>query len=129
VGEEELLAVQSHPVRDANVADGSARPGGSDRLHHRLLGPDALKNCVGSEAMSQLHDVGDALVPSANPMLGTQTARITVAKPGGAWADGATGGSRATSASVRSGMTVVARAMATKPWLAYRAVPAGAPAA
>ena len=33
-----------------------------DRLHHRFLRPDALQDRVGTDALRQLLDAGDALV-------------------------------------------------------------------
>jgi hypothetical protein len=37
VAEEQLLAIQFHPVRDSDMADVPSGPRGLDGLHHRLL--------------------------------------------------------------------------------------------
>src|SRR5665647_1725647 len=60
--EEQLIAVELDPVRDADVAHGPSRPGGTDRLHHRRLGADALQHRVSAYTVGQLLDAGHALV-------------------------------------------------------------------
>src|SRR5262245_56216375 len=50
VGVKELPAVELHLVRDSDEGDVAALPGRADRLHHRLLGPDALEYRVGANA-------------------------------------------------------------------------------
>jgi hypothetical protein len=42
---EQLLAAKLDAVRDADVADGATRAGGTDRLHHRLPRADAFQYC------------------------------------------------------------------------------------
>ena len=62
VGEEQFLAIEFDPVRDADVAHVAARAGGADRLHHRLLRADALEHRVGADSLGQVLDAGHALV-------------------------------------------------------------------
>src|SRR6266404_5806297 len=66
---------------------------------------------------------------SARPRPGSQTAPSTVAMAGSACGEAGTGLRGATSNRVRSGIRVVASAIAAKPLEAYSALPAGAPAA
>src|SRR5438445_1253620 len=49
-------------MRNTDVAHVSARVGGPDRLHHRLLRADTLQHGVGAESVGQLLDPGDARV-------------------------------------------------------------------
>src|SRR4051794_36595077 len=56
VPEEEIRTIERDAVRDADVADRTARPGRLDRLHHRLLGPDTLQHGIGADAVRQLLD-------------------------------------------------------------------------
>src|SRR3954471_10922931 len=44
VGIKERLAIQGDAVRNADIPDGPAGPGGAYRLHHRLLRADALED-------------------------------------------------------------------------------------
>src|SRR5438105_9336892 len=62
VREEQLLAIERDPVRDADVAHGPAGACGTDRLHHRLLGTDALEHRVGADPVGQLLDARYAVV-------------------------------------------------------------------
>src|SRR5258705_1310806 len=70
VREEQPLAVELDSVRDANVAHGPTRAGGTDRLHHRLLGADALQHRVSTDAVRQLLDAGHALVAALGHDIG-----------------------------------------------------------
>jgi hypothetical protein len=74
-------------------------------------------------------DRAEADAAERRPKPGTQTAPITLVKSGRTWGNGATGRRGATSSRVNSGISVVASAIAAKPWAAYRLVPAGAPTA
>jgi hypothetical protein len=56
VGEVQLHAFQRHVVGDADVAHVAASSGGTDGLHHRLLGADGLDDRVGAEPPGQLPD-------------------------------------------------------------------------
>src|SRR4051794_27903252 len=60
VGEEQLLAVDLHLVRDADEADVAAGPGGAQGLLHGLGGADALQYGVGADAAGEVPDAGDA---------------------------------------------------------------------
>src|SRR5437867_12771863 len=62
VREEQLLPSDLDAMRNTDVAHVSARGGGPDRLHHRLLRADALQHGVGAESVGQLFDTGDARV-------------------------------------------------------------------
>src|SRR5437867_3929824 len=62
VREEQLLPSDLDAMRNTDVAHVSARVGGPDRLHHRLLRADALQHGVGAESVGQLLDTGDARV-------------------------------------------------------------------
>src|SRR5205085_10435222 len=62
VAVEEIRAAQLDPMRDADEADGPARPCRVDRLHHRLRGPDALEHRVGTDAVRDLLDPCDTFV-------------------------------------------------------------------
>src|SRR4051812_16540780 len=66
---------------------------------------------------------------SASPTPGTDTAATTLMNDGRALAVGTTRWSGVTTRSVRSGTSVVASAIATKPKAPYSTVPAGAPSA
>src|SRR5947208_4192312 len=62
VREEQLLSGDLDAMRNTDVAHVSARVGGPDRLHHRLLRADTLQHGVGAESVGQLLDTGDARV-------------------------------------------------------------------
>src|SRR6516165_10634583 len=62
VAEEQPLSIEFDSMRDADVTNVPARPGGTDRLHHRLLGADALQDRVSSDSVRHVLDVGNALV-------------------------------------------------------------------
>src|SRR5438445_3956091 len=62
VGVEQLLAIELDPMRDADVAHGPTRAGGTNRLHHRLLGAYALQHRVSTDSVGQLLDAGHAIV-------------------------------------------------------------------
>src|SRR5437899_10374863 len=62
VREEQLLPSDLDAMRNTDVAHVSARVGGPDRLHHRLLRADTLQHGVGAESVGQLLDTGDARV-------------------------------------------------------------------
>src|SRR5712691_4620677 len=66
---------------------------------------------------------------SAKPAPGNHTAETTLLNAGRPRAVGATRRSRATSSNVARGPSVVASAIAVKPWLPYKVVPTGAPSA
>ena len=56
VAEEHLPHRQLDPVRDADVADQPAGPGGPQRLEHGLAGADALQHGVRADAVGELLD-------------------------------------------------------------------------
>src|SRR3954470_15614717 len=60
VGEEELLPVELHPVRDTDVRDVVTRACRTDRLRHRLLGANAFQHRVGADSLGELLDAGHA---------------------------------------------------------------------
>src|SRR5260370_17388813 len=53
---EQILAIELDTVRHAHVAHRAARARCLDRLHHRLLGPDAFEHRVRANAFSQFLD-------------------------------------------------------------------------
>ena len=59
VAEEHLPHRQLDIVRHADTADDRARPGGAQRLQHRLGHPDALQDGVGADSVGELGDPGD----------------------------------------------------------------------
>src|SRR5947199_6715193 len=56
VREEQLLAVEFNPVRDANVAHKPTRACGTDGLHHRFLRANTLKRRISPDAIRQFLD-------------------------------------------------------------------------
>jgi hypothetical protein len=64
VGEEHLFAGELDVMKDADVADVPAWPGGADGLHHGLLGADCLDHRVCAEPAREFLDPGHPLVPS-----------------------------------------------------------------
>lgn len=62
VREEELLRVERDPVRNADVAHRRARTRGTDCLHDRLRGADALEHRVRADSVGQLLHASDAVV-------------------------------------------------------------------
>jgi hypothetical protein len=70
VGEEQLLAIELDTVRDADIADPTAWADGADRLHHRLLRTDALKDRVCADAVGHILDAGHALVAALDNDVG-----------------------------------------------------------
>lgn len=60
--EEQELALELDPMRDADEADGAARAGCVDGLEHRLVGPYALEHGIGAEIAGQPLDGRDAVV-------------------------------------------------------------------
>src|SRR5438094_6094243 len=62
MGEEQLVAIELDPMRDADVAHGPTRAGGTNRLHHRLLGAHALQHRVSTDSVGQLLGAGHAIV-------------------------------------------------------------------
>src|SRR4051794_17725021 len=80
VTEEEIGAIEPHPVRNADVADRSARSRRPNRLLHRLLGANALEDRVGADAVRQLLDPLDAFVPTfGDDIRGAEFARELLA--------------------------------------------------
>src|SRR5712691_9250898 len=51
-------------MRHTDVAHVPTRAGGTNRLHHRFLGADALQHRVGADSIGQLLDAGHSLVTS-----------------------------------------------------------------
>src|SRR6266704_5469166 len=70
VGEEQSLAVELDPVRDADEGDVPPLARGVDRLHHRFLRPNALKHGVSTNSIGHVHDPGDALVATLSHDVG-----------------------------------------------------------
>src|SRR6266566_8822755 len=70
VGEEQSLAVQLDPVRNADVGDVPALARGADRLYHRFLRPNALKHRVSTDSIGHVHDPGYALVAALDHDVG-----------------------------------------------------------
>src|SRR5262245_15412136 len=68
--EKQLLAVELNAVRDADVANRTARPRGANRLHHGLLGAHALQSRIGADPVGQLLDAGDAVVSALGHDIG-----------------------------------------------------------
>src|SRR6516162_7179126 len=62
VAEEQPLSIEFDSMRDADVTNVPAGPGGTDRLHHRRLSADALQDRVSSDSVRHVLDVGNALV-------------------------------------------------------------------
>lgn len=62
MGVKELFARQLDSMGDADVADMTTRPGGSDGLHHRLLRPDRLDCRVGTQTVGEVLYTCDALI-------------------------------------------------------------------
>src|SRR3954469_15699223 len=62
VPEEQVGTIKRDAVRDADVADRSARSRGPDRLLHRLLSANALEDRISADAVRQLLDPLDAVV-------------------------------------------------------------------
>jgi hypothetical protein len=79
VSEEELLAIELDPVRDADLAHGAAPARGTDRLHHRLLRTDTLQYRVRTDSVGQLLDAGHALVAAPLPTIATVEPGFTFA--------------------------------------------------
>jgi hypothetical protein len=61
---EQLLAIEFDSMRYTDIADGTTRAGGTDRLHHRLLRADALQHRVCTNSPCKLHDAGYPLLSS-----------------------------------------------------------------
>src|SRR5437588_527321 len=70
VGEEQVLAVELDPVRNADEGDVPTLACGVDRLHHHFLGPNALKRRVRTDSISHVHNPGDALVAALSHDVG-----------------------------------------------------------
>src|SRR6266566_5860177 len=62
VREEQLLSLEFYVVRNADIAYVAPGPRGADRLHHRLLGADALQNCVCPETLRQILDADHTFI-------------------------------------------------------------------
>src|SRR6267143_5836866 len=62
VREEQLLTLEFHAVRNADIADVPTWSSGADRLHHRLLSADALQNCVCPETLRQILDADHTFI-------------------------------------------------------------------
>jgi hypothetical protein len=67
-GEEQLVAGQLDAVGDADVADVAAGTGGTDRLHHRLLGADGFDDRVRAEAAVSSFTAATPLPPRSATM-------------------------------------------------------------
>ena len=59
--EEQLLAIQRHPMRHADVTYRPAGPGGFDGLQHRFLRAHALEDGVSADTVGELLDALDTL--------------------------------------------------------------------
>src|ERR671911_2738456 len=57
--EEQLLTIQRHSMRHADVTHRPAWPRGLDGLHHRLLRAHALEDGVGADTLRELLDALD----------------------------------------------------------------------
>src|SRR3954451_5782275 len=84
--------------------------------------------CTKRSTLNVVSEANPAVV-NASPTPGTQTAPTTRVIDGRALAEGGTGRTGATSASVTNGISPVASAMEMKPNRPYNAVPIGAPIA
>src|SRR5713101_5809311 len=62
VREEQLLTLEFHTVRNADIADVATWSSGPDRLHHRLLGADALQNRICPHTLRQILDAGHTVI-------------------------------------------------------------------
>src|SRR5205807_7537624 len=62
VREEQLLTVEFHAVRNADIADVATWSSGADRLHHRLLSADALQNRVCPHTLRQILDAAHTFI-------------------------------------------------------------------
>src|SRR5438034_6447548 len=67
---EKLFTVELDSVRHADVAHEAARAGGTNRLHHRLLGADALQHGVSTNTVGQLLDAFNALIAALGDDVG-----------------------------------------------------------
>src|SRR5207248_5290019 len=70
VGEEQSLAVQLDPMRNADIGDVPALASAADRLQHRFLRPNALKHRVSTDSIGHVHDPGYALVATLSHDVG-----------------------------------------------------------
>src|SRR5438270_13766506 len=70
VGEEQSLAVELDPVRNAAEGDVPPLACGVDRLNHRLLCPNALTHGVSTNSIGHVHDLGYALVAALSHDVG-----------------------------------------------------------
>ena len=61
VGEEQHLTIQLDAMRDADITHRAALARGIDRLHHRLLGADALQYRVCTDSTVSSLDASHAL--------------------------------------------------------------------
>src|SRR5258708_20029728 len=62
VREEQLLTLEFHAVRNADIADVATWSSGADRLHHRLPSADALQNRVCPHTLRQILDAGHTFI-------------------------------------------------------------------
>src|SRR5208283_215723 len=72
---EQFLALHLDSVRDTDVGDVPALARALDRLHHRLLSPDALQHRVRADALGRVLDALHALVAA----LGNDVSRAKLA--------------------------------------------------
>src|SRR5439155_18835940 len=70
VGEEQVLAVELDPVRNADEGDIPPLACGADRLHHHFLRPNALKGRDRTNSIGHVHNPGDALVAALSHDVG-----------------------------------------------------------
>src|SRR5215467_4893688 len=61
-GEEHWPDVELHSVRDADVADRTTWTCGTNRLHHRFLGANALEHRIRADAFGQVLNARNALI-------------------------------------------------------------------
>jgi hypothetical protein len=62
VREEQLLTLEFHAVRNADITDVATWSGGADRLHHRLLRADALQYRIRPHILRQILDAGHTFI-------------------------------------------------------------------
>src|SRR6266576_5555540 len=62
VREKQLLTLEYHAVRNADIAYVATGPRGADRLHHRLLSADALQYRIRADTLRQILDAGQTFI-------------------------------------------------------------------
>src|SRR5437879_3344708 len=60
--EEQLLTLEFHVMRNADIVDVATGPGGADRLHHRFMGADALQHRICAYTLRHVFNTSYALI-------------------------------------------------------------------